>query len=113
LAVGKPVPGNRNDCRAFIESGADAVGAQMAVTGDGAYQGTRVITLFRKPTGATLPEWKEAANPVHRRIRARVEHALAGTTNYNILRNCQRKRQGVYYATCGIALMRNLTLTTD
>jgi hypothetical protein len=62
VAVGKPVPGNRNDCRAFIESGADAACAQMAVMGDGAYQGTRVITPFRKPTGATLPEWKEATN---------------------------------------------------
>ncbi|GAA5005731.1 hypothetical protein GCM10023317_40320 [Actinopolymorpha pittospori] len=113
VAVGKPVPGNRNDCRAFADSGADAACAQMAVMGDGGYQGTRVITPFRKPAGATLPEWKEQINTRHRRIRARAEHALAGMKNWNILRNCRRKRQGVYYATSGIALMRNLTLTTD
>jgi hypothetical protein len=28
-----------------------------------------------------------------------------------ILRNCRRKRDGVYHATRGIALMRNLAMT--
>jgi hypothetical protein len=31
--------------------------------------------------------------------------------SWNILRNCRRKRDGVYHATAGIALMRNLTMT--
>jgi hypothetical protein len=30
---------------------------------------------------------------------------------WNILRNCRRKRDGVYHAARGIALMRNLTMT--
>lgn len=113
VAVGTPVPGNRNDCRAFADSGVDAACADMAVMGDGGYQGTRVITPFRKPAGRGLPAWQEAINVRHRRIRARAEHALAGMKNWNILRNCRRKRHGVYYATAGVALMRNLTLTTD
>jgi len=68
VAVGEPQPGNRNDCKAFTASGVDEQCAQMAVMGDGGYQGTRVITPFRKPTGAKeLPTWQEAINAIHRR----------------------------------------------
>jgi hypothetical protein len=44
-------------------------------------------------------------------VRARVEYALAGLKSWNILRNCRRKRDGAYYATSGVALMRNFTMT--
>jgi hypothetical protein len=30
---------------------------------------------------------------------------------WNILRNCRRKRNGVWYAARGVALMRNLATT--
>lgn len=80
---------------------------------DGGYQGNpQVIMPYRKPQdGSELPEWKQHLNTVHKKVRARVEHALAGMKCWNILRNCRRKRDGVYHAARGIALMRNLTMT--
>jgi hypothetical protein len=46
---------------------------------DGGYQGNpEVIMPYRKPAdGSELPAWKTDLNTVHKRIRARVEHALA------------------------------------
>ena len=42
VAVGKPLPGNRNDCRAWEESGAKAaVGTTPAVIADGGYKAGR------------------------------------------------------------------------
>jgi hypothetical protein len=58
-----------------------------------------------------LPQWKEDLNTVHKKVRARIEHALAHLKSWNILRNCRRKRDGVYHATHGVAQMRNLAMT--
>lgn len=112
VAVGRPLPGNRNDCRAYAESGIDRQCAGAAVMADGGYQGTGLIIPYRKPRdGSPLPGWKEDLNTVHRRVRARVEHALAHMKSWNILRNCRRKGDGVYHATRAVALMRNLAMT--
>jgi hypothetical protein len=113
VAVGTPTPGNRNDCRAYTDSGVDQQCAGAQVMADGGYQGNpSVIMPYRKPRdGSDLPEWKDGLNTVHKQIRARVEHALAHMKSWNILRNCRRKGLGVWYATRGIAQMRNLAMT--
>jgi len=113
VAVGKPTPGNRNDCRAYTDSGIDQHCKGARVMADGGYQGNpAVIMPYRKPRdGSNLPDWKDDLNTVHKRIRARVEHSLAHMKSWNILRNCRRKGQGVWYATRGIAQMRNLAMT--
>lgn len=113
VAIGTPLPGNRNDCRAWRDSGVDQQCRGASVMADGGYQGNREIIMpYRKPAdGSELPEWKADLNTVHKRVRARVEHALAHMKSWNILRNCRRKRDGVYYATRGVALMRNLAMT--
>jgi DDE superfamily endonuclease/Helix-turn-helix of DDE superfamily endonuclease len=114
VAVGEPTPGNRNDCRAFTDSGVDQQCRGAAVMADGGYQGNPgVIMPYRKPREGEppLPEWKERLNTVHKSVRARVEHALAHMKAWNILRNCRRKRDGVCHATRAVALMRNLALT--
>jgi hypothetical protein len=113
VAVGTPMPGNRNDCRAFRDSGVDQQCAGAAVMADGGYQGNPgVIMPYRKPgKGKELPAWKEELNTVHRRVRARVEHALCHMRSWSVLRNCRRAGDGVYHATAGIALMRNLAMT--
>nr|WP_245974645.1 transposase [Thermomonospora umbrina] len=67
---------------------------------------------YRRPRdGGDLPEWKQDLNIVHRPVRARAEHSFAHLKTWNILRNCGRKRDGVHHAACGVALMRNLTMT--
>jgi hypothetical protein len=112
VAVGAPTPGNRHDARAWRESGADRHCAGAHVLADGGYQGTGAIVPYRRPRdGGPLPAWQADLNAVHRRVRARVEHALAHLKTWNILRNCRRKGTGVWHATSGVALMRNLAMT--
>ena len=113
VAIGRPTPGNRPDCRAYRDSGVDRHGDGATVMADGGYQGNpEVIMPYRAPiNGCPLPGWKHDLNTVHKRIRARVEHALAHMKTWNVLRNCRRKRDGVWYATCGVAQMRNLAMT--
>jgi hypothetical protein len=112
VAVGVTMPGNRHDSRAYRESGVDQQCAGAHVMADGGYLGNpEVIIPYRKPgDGNDLREWQEELNTVHKRVRARVEHTLAHMKSWNILRNCRRKRTGVWYATSGVAQMRNLTM---
>ena len=72
-----------------------------------------MILPYHKPrSGPPLAVWQERLNTVHRRVRARVEHALAHLKSWNSLRNCRRKRDGIWYAIQAVALMRNLAMTT-
>jgi hypothetical protein len=112
VAVGRPVPGNRNDCRAYTDSGVNQACAGAAVIADGGYQGTGLVIPYRKPAdGGRLPAWKDKLNRTHRRVRARVEHGLAHLKSWKIMRDCRRKGDGVWYAARGVALMRNLAMT--
>ena len=114
VAIGEPTPGNRNDCRAYTDSGVDQQRRGAKVMADGGYQGNaEVIMPYRTPRKGQppLPQRKEDLNTVHKSVRARVEHTLAHMKSWNILRNCRRTRDGVRHATHGIAFMRNLTMT--
>ncbi len=59
VAVGRPLPGNRNDCKAWELSGAkDAVG-KTTVIADGGYIGTGLLIPHRREPGqAELPDCK-------------------------------------------------------
>lgn len=112
VAVGQPLPGNRNDCKAWELSGAkDAVG-HATVIADGGYRGTGLVIPHRREPGQTeLPAWKEEHNTSHRKVRARVEHTLARMKTWKILRDCRLKGDGVHHAMLGIARLHNLVLT--
>jgi hypothetical protein len=114
VAVGDPLSGDRNDCRAFTESGVDQACEGAHVMADGGYWGSPgVIIPYRAPSdGSDLPAWKQRLNKAsHKRVGARVEHALVHTKSWNILRDCRRKGRSVGYAASGVALMRNLAMT--
>ncbi|KDN80587.1 transposase [Kitasatospora cheerisanensis] len=111
LAVGRPVPGNRNDCQAFADSGVDAACGDAVVLADGAYRGTGTLIPHRRRPGQDLPDWQKVDNRSHRRVRARVEHAISRMKNWKILRACRRRGLAVYWAASGIARMHNLALT--
>jgi hypothetical protein len=70
VAVGKPLPGNRSDCRAWEESGAKTtVGATPMVIADGGYRGTGLtIPHYRRHKDEDLPDWKEEHNRSHRLV---------------------------------------------
>jgi hypothetical protein len=111
VAVGRPLPGNRNDCKAWELSGAKAAAGNATVIADGGYRGTGLVIPHRREPGqAELPAWKEEHNRSHRKVRARVEHAFARMKSWKILRDCRLKGDGVHHAMLGIARLHNLAL---
>ncbi|MGY3061623.1 hypothetical protein ACVWZD_005921 [Streptomyces sp. TE3672] len=112
VSVGRPVPGNRNDCVAWELSGAKSSVGNTTVIADGGYRGTGLIIPHRREPGRPdLPAWKEAHNTSHRKVRARVEHTFARMKTWKILRDCRLRGDGVHHAMRGIARLHNLTLT--
>ncbi|MDX3772459.1 MULTISPECIES: transposase [unclassified Streptomyces] len=110
VVVGQPLPGNRNDYKAWGESGAkDAVGRTTTIA-DGGYPGTGLAMPHRRRAGEELSEWKQEHNRSHKQVRARVEHAFAHMKTWKILRDCRLKGDGVHHAMLGIARLHNLTL---
>ncbi|MFE1207515.1 transposase [Streptomyces sp. NPDC058762] len=111
VAVGRPLPGNRNDCKAWELSGAKAAVGRTTVIADGGYRGTGLVIPHRRERGQVeLPAWKEEHNASHRKVRARVEHAFARMKTWKILRDCRLKGEGVHRAMLGIARLHNITL---
>ncbi|MGW1530362.1 transposase, partial [Streptomyces sp. NPDC002159] len=110
VVVGRPLPGNRNDCKAWEESGAKAaVGTTMTIA-DGGYPGTGLVMPHRRRKGEELPGWKQAHNKSHKQVRARVEHVFARMKTWKILRDCRLKGDGVHHAMLGIARLHNLAV---
>ncbi|MFE6727810.1 transposase [Streptomyces californicus] len=110
VVVGRPLAGNRNDRKAWEESGAKAAVGRTMTIADGGYPGTGLVMPHRRRKGEELPEWKEAHNKSHKQVRARVEHVFARMKTWKILRDCRLKGDGVHHAMLGIARMHNLTL---
>ncbi len=79
---------------------------------DGGYQGSpEVVMPYRKPRdGSDLPDWKEDLNATHRKVRARVEHALSRMKNFKILRDYRRAASTLADTVSGIANLHNILL---
>lgn len=112
IATSGPRPGNRNDTTVYRESGIAAKLAGRTVMADGGYRGNHeVIMPYRKHSAdQDLPPWQEDLNATHRRIRARIEHALAGMKTWKILRDYRRAAATLADTASGIAHLRNLAL---
>ncbi|MFJ5610625.1 transposase [Streptomyces sp. NPDC093221] len=108
VAVGRPMPGNRNDCKAWAESGAKAAVGRTTTIADAGYQGTGLVVPHRRPAGGELCGWKHEHNRSHKQVRARVEHVFARMKTWKILRDCRLKGDGVHYTILGIAHLHNL-----
>ncbi len=76
-AAGRPLPGNRNDCRACSESGTEAAADETTTITDNSHDGTRPATPHHRRTGEELLDWQQAHNKSRKQVRARVEHAFA------------------------------------
>ncbi|MER6066771.1 transposase [Streptomyces sp. NPDC001792] len=112
VAVGRPLPGNRNACKAWELSGAKTAVGRAVVIADGGYRGTGLVIPHRRGHGQhDLPPWKEERNASHRKVRARVEHVFGHMKSWKILRDCRLKGDGVHHAMLGIARLHNAVLT--
>jgi DDE superfamily endonuclease len=112
LAVGRPLPGNRNEGASYRDSGIDTALAGRPVLADGGYPGNpEVIMPFRKPGGdGVLPAWKAEVNNDHKRVRARVEHSLARLKCSKILRDYRRAANTLEHTPSAIANLHNIAL---
>ncbi|MFH9400765.1 transposase [Streptomyces sp. NPDC017638] len=110
VVVGQPLPGNRNDCKAWEESGAKAAVGRTLTIADGGYPGTGLVMPHRRREGEDLPDWKKAHNESCKQVRARIEHTFARMKTWKILRGCRLKGDGVHHAMLGIARLHNLAL---
>ncbi|MFF0970571.1 transposase, partial [Streptomyces sp. NPDC003283] len=81
VVVGRPLPGNRNACKTWEESGARAAVGKTLTIADGGYPGTGLVMPHRRRKGKNLPGWKQEHNTSHRQVRARVEHVFARIHN--------------------------------
>ncbi|GHF16660.1 hypothetical protein GCM10014715_84840 [Streptomyces spiralis] len=111
VVVGRSLAGNRNDCKAWEESGAKAAVGKTLTVADGGYPGTGLVIPHRRQPGqAELPAWKEEHNKSHKQVRARVERVFARMKTWKVLRDCRFRGDGVHHAMLGIARMHNLAL---
>ena len=60
--VGRPLPGDHNDGKAWAESGAKAAVGQTTTIADGGYPGTGLVMPHRRRKGEELPAWNCPAN---------------------------------------------------
>ncbi|MBW8698153.1 hypothetical protein MBT84_01070 [Streptomyces sp. MBT84] len=108
VAVGRPVPGNRNDCKAWSESGAVAAVGRTTTVTDGGYEGTGLIIPQCRPADGEVCDWKKEHNHSHKQVSARVEHVFARMKAREILRDCRLKGDGVHSAMLSIALLHKM-----
>ncbi|MEV7960086.1 transposase [Streptomyces sp. NPDC088141] len=112
VVVGRPLPGNRNDCKAWSESGAKAAVGRTMTIADGGYPGTGLLIPHRRPADGELCDWKKEQSRSHKKVRARVEHVFARMKSWKILRDCRLKDDGVHHAMLGVARLHNLLQAT-
>ncbi|MFF7927497.1 transposase family protein [Streptomyces mirabilis] len=112
VATARPAPGTRADAHVWRDSGLPEQCQGAIVLGDGASINTGLVVPHRKRPGRPLPAGEEADNAEHRRVRARVEHAIGRLKNYKILRDCRQHGDGLHHAVRAVAHMHNLALTT-
>jgi hypothetical protein len=55
VVVGRPLPGNRNDCKAWEESGVKAAVGTTTTIADGGYPGTGLVMPHRRRAGEDYP----------------------------------------------------------
>lgn len=110
VATARPAPGNKADAHVWRNSGLPDRCYGVTVLGDGAYINTGLVVPHRKRPGRPLLAGEEADNAEHRRVRARVEHAIGRLKNYKILRDCRQHADGLHHAVQALAHMHNLAL---
>lgn len=60
VAVGRPVPGDRNDCKAWELSGAKEAVGRTTVIAEGGYRGIGLVIPHRRERGqGELQAWKD------------------------------------------------------
>ncbi|MHA7650353.1 transposase family protein [Mycobacterium sp. ML4] len=95
LVAGRCRPGNRNDVIVARHTVAGLLDGRV-VPGDSRHRGITTTTGPRRgPDGRTVHDDHDRA---HRPIRARVEHVIARTKDWRILRQCRRRGDAINHS---------------
>ncbi|WP_409468763.1 transposase [Streptomyces sp. HC307] len=106
VAVGKAWPGNRNDSLVFREPLSQELPEHRRLSGDGGYRGSDIIrTPDRGPDGKII---RDAKYKRFSKRRAVTEHTIARLKDWQILRQCRRRGDGIDYTVRGVAVLHNL-----
>ena len=102
-------PGNRNDPMHYRGSHVEALcKAHRRVLADGGYRGVRelITPVFERNRIVRDRAWR-----IHRRRRARVEHAIARLKCWRVLRDHRRRGRHLAHTLKTVAFLHNLQLT--
>jgi hypothetical protein len=89
--AGAPLPGARHDAFAYVASGIKAkIQKYRHRLGDKGYQGSDLLTPYKKPPHRKLTEVEKASNRAHSQIRSAVERCIGHLENWKILGGCYR-----------------------
>jgi hypothetical protein len=94
VAVGTPLPGNRNDSGAFTASGVDHATRTATTIADGGYQGTSPRPSPPQGQGHPAHRLEGGTQRLPRKVRARIEHTFAKMKTWKILRDCRLRGSG-------------------
>ncbi|MEW2426361.1 transposase family protein [Streptomyces nigra] len=112
IAAARPVQGTMADAHAWRASGLAEHCQGVTVLGDGAYLNCGMVVPHRKRPHRPLLPGEENDNAAHRKVRARVEHAIGRMKNYKILCDCRQRGNGLHHAVQAVAHMHNLALSS-
>jgi transposase len=97
LFVSEPVTGHNHDMTALAETEtADIIAAAYSGIGDKGYQGSDLITPFKKPQGGELLDWQKEFNAQVNSLRAPVERTIAHLKSWRILHTDYRRPLRTY-----------------
>ncbi len=86
-----PVPGARHDAFTYIASGIRTkIHKCRHRLGDKGYQGSDLLTPYKKPRRRELTDAEKASNRAHSQIRSAVERCTGHLENWKILGGCYR-----------------------
>jgi hypothetical protein len=77
VAVGRPLPGNRSDCKTWEESGAEAAVGKTMTIADGGYRGTGPSSSTAAAKAKTSPTGSMRTTSPARQVRATMSAARA------------------------------------
>jgi hypothetical protein len=107
VAVGRPLPGNRNDCKAWELSGARPLSGRplSSPTVDTGAQ-ARSSRTAASAARTNFPLGRRGTTPPTAKSKARVEHVFARMKTWKILRDRRLKGDGVHHAPGETCLVR-------
>lgn len=91
VGVGRPVPGSRNDCKAWTESGAEAAVAKTTTIADGGYPGTGLGSRIDATSAVNYAIGSKSTTAPTSKAEPASSTSSPPMKTWKVLRDCRRK----------------------